>query len=109
MLHQIESSHTDLAYDERRTRFTRHAHRQSKQRSIPPMILDLLQDFGASVRNHGADILFFDHTAIKRLRHHLGGDRGLRSFEPFFDAYAVLADDGSVITCGHRHKRIRRP
>lgn len=86
---------------------TRHAQTRMAQRSIPPIALTLLEQFGSEMRHHGADVLFMDKAARRRIADAFGGDRALRMLGPVLDSYAVLAG-GSVITVGHRTKRLRR-
>ena len=81
---------------------TRHASARLQQRAIPPFALELLERFGAEERCGGAIRLFFDRAARKRVQRHFGGPRGLRSVEHLLNTYAVLGDNGSVITVGHR-------
>ena len=87
---------------------SRHAADRLQQRGIPPIVIDLLERFGASERSNGAEKIFFDKKAKKNLQHHFGGAGSLRVLEPWLDAYAVIADDGVVITAGRRRKRIVR-
>lgn len=86
---------------------SQHAYGRAQQRSIPPMVMDLLQDFGASARVRGADTCFFDQSARRRLRAELGVDR-CRFIEQWLNTYVVVADDGSVITVARRTRRLRR-
>ena len=87
---------------------THHAETRLAQRGIPPFILEFLCRFGATERCNDADKLFFDKRSRKQLKSHLGGARSLRLIEPWLGAYAVLGDDGNVVTVGHRQKRIKR-
>jgi len=90
------------------TYFSKHASERTQQRGVPPMVVALLEDHGSVFRSGDADILIFDKQALKRLRHHLGGDRGLRVIDRWLNVYAVLSDDGLVVTVGHRTKHISR-
>jgi hypothetical protein len=47
--------------------------------------------------------LFFDKAARKRMERHFGGRRGLRLIDRWLNAYAVIGDNGKVVTIGHRH------
>lgn len=81
-----------------------HASIRSQQRGIPPMVIDLLMQFGA--REHdsrGAEILYFDRRSRRRVEAYAGGLIGKLS--EHLDAYAVLAG-GQVVTVGTRYKRI---
>jgi hypothetical protein len=91
-----------------RENLSHHAGRRLQQRALPPFVVDLLMGFGAAERCGGAERFFFDKAARKRLRDHFGGKRGLRLVEPFLDTYAVVADDGTVVTVAHRTGRVHR-
>jgi hypothetical protein len=85
---------------------TRHAQARCRQRGIPPSIVEHLLDFGNEVHDHrGACVVFFDHRARERLRSLYGHD-GFKRIEPHLKAYAVVADDGAIVTVGHRRHRI---
>lgn len=86
---------------------THHAGVRRQQRCIPPEALDLLWDFGRVARSHGADRLFFDRRSRRRVAAALGPD-GLRRAERLLNTYAVVADDGAVITCAWRSRRLHR-
>lgn len=85
-----------------------HAVTRLAQRGIPPLVVDLLCQFGASERCNQAEKIYFDQCSRRHLQAYLGGARSLRLLEPWLDTYAVLADDGTVVTVGHRQKRINR-
>mgnify|MGYP001039541658 CR=1 FL=1 len=87
---------------------TVHSRKRLQQRAIPPLIVDLLMQFGSASRANGAERLMFDKMAIKRLRHHLGGDRGLKVVERWLGVYAVVGDNGMVVTAAHKQERCRR-
>jgi hypothetical protein len=86
---------------------TRHATSRSQQRSIPPFAVELFERYGASCRHNGADILFMDKQARKRIAKDFGGARALRFVEPLLGTYAVV-ENGKVITLAHRTKRFKR-
>jgi hypothetical protein len=88
---------------------TRHAQERLQQRAIPPLVEGLLHEFGTAMRCGGADKIFFDKAARRRLQAHLGGARGLRTIEPWLNVYLVVGDDGKTVTAGHRQGRFRRP
>jgi hypothetical protein len=85
-----------------------HSRSRLQQRAIPRLAVDLLLDHGCRVRSRGADLVFFDKPALKRLRRALGGNRGLQMVDRWLNSYAVVADDGLLITLGHRTRRVRR-
>jgi hypothetical protein len=86
---------------------TRHASVRRQQRSIPLEAVDLLWEFGTVARANGADCLFFDRVARQRAATTIGRNE-LRRAERYLNAYAVVADDGAVITVAWRTRRLRR-
>jgi len=90
------------------TPFSRHALGRMAQRALPTAALDLVLSYGASIRVHGADSYFFDKAARRRAREQLG-DTAARCAERYMNTYAVVADDGTVITAAWRTRRLRRP
>jgi hypothetical protein len=83
---------------------TQHAAVRLQQRAIPPYVIEFLERFGTEARCGGADRLFFDKAARKRLERHMGGPRALRHVEPWLNLYVVIGDNGRVITAGHRYR-----
>ena len=88
-------------------KMTFHAKKRMQQRAIPPFVIDLLETCGSERRVGGASKLFFDKAARKRLMHHVGGQRGLRVVEQWLSVYAIVADDGQIVTTAHTVKRNR--
>jgi hypothetical protein len=86
---------------------TRHATARRQGRGIPPFVVNLLVEQGASMRHDGADVFYIDKEARRRIRRALG-DRIHTALESYLDAYVVLGDDGSVITTAWRTRRLRR-
>lgn len=85
-----------------------HAQARLQQRGIPPIIVERLLDFGRETYDHrGGTILFFDHKARKTLRRRMATE-SFKQIESHLDAYAVLGEDGMVVTVGHRTQRINR-
>lgn len=83
---------------------TQHSSIRAKQRGIPPLIIDLLLEFGARVHDgKGAEVCYFDHRSKKRLQSYAGGLLGKLSGE--LDAYAVVSGD-KIVTVGTRFKHI---
>ncbi len=85
-------------------RFTAHAARRLQQRATPPFVVELLELCGTESRCRQAERLFFDKAAKKRLKRYLGGGRGLQLVERWLGVYAVIADNGQVITVAHRRR-----
>jgi hypothetical protein len=83
-----------------------HARVRMQQRGINESVLERLIEFGETRHDHhGAEIVFFDKAARRRLAARLDA-RVVKAMERQMRAYAVLAGNGEVITVGHRVKRI---
>ena len=83
---------------------TAHATIRSQQRGIPPIMLDLLLEFGCREHDHaGAEIIYFDRRSKKRIESYAGGL--ISKLSEHLDSYAVVAD-GEIVTVGTRYKRI---
>ena len=84
---------------------TDHAAARMQQRGIRAQALEALLDYGRVVHVEGGrDIVYFDKKSRARLAKAGGGadaDRLTRT-------YAILASDGTVVTVGHRFRRIPR-
>ena len=87
------------------TPLTQHARIRMQQRGIPPAALEALLLFGREAHDHrrGCRVMLFDKRARRRLAEHLGP--GIRSFERYLDAYAVVGPDDAVVTVGHRRRK----
>jgi len=69
------------------------------------MLLDLLWRYGArKYDKHGAEIVYFDSRARKRVHAYTGG--ALAKLSEQLNSYAILEGD-TVVTVGHRYKNIR--
>ena len=87
---------------------TQHAQARMQQRGITVTTLNSLLDYGAQSHDHrGATIIYFDKKAKRRLLRDSGRDV-YRVMEKQLNAYAVVGNDGAVVTVGHRDKRIPR-
>lgn len=83
---------------------TKHAQTRTQQRAIPPMLIDLLLQFGSSERSGtGVSKVFFDKVSRRKVRAYAGSLAGL--LDEHLDVYAVVTDDMTVITAGHRTGR----
>ena len=84
---------------------THHATTRSQQRGVPPLIVDLLLQFGA--REHiseGLEILYFDQRSKKRLHSYAG--KLIGKLNEQLDSYAMISG-GRIVTVGARYKRIK--
>lgn len=88
---------------------TKHAQDRSQQRSIPPLIKEWLIEYGARTRGpHKAIVCHFDRTSRRRLSASVGKEV-VKRLGGMLDTYLVLSnDEQTLITAGHRSKRIRR-
>ena len=86
---------------------TSHANVRSQQRAIPPMLIDLLLQFGITEKaGPGASKVFFDKTSRRKVRSYAGPLASM--LDGHLDIYVVVADDQTVITVGHRNERFTR-
>ena len=84
---------------------TRHAKTRMQQRGIRPAMLEALLDYGRVARaGGGCDIVYFD----KRARVQLARAVAAPAADRVCKSYAIVASDGTVITVGHRTRRIPR-
>jgi len=88
------------------TAYTHHAIARAQQRAVPPLVVNWLLDYGRARRHNGADVYFFDRRSRRRLEREVGGV-ALRRLDDLLDAYAVVADDGHVVTVGRRYRRLK--
>lgn len=87
---------------------TAHASTRAQQRGLPPLVLDWLHAFGEEHHDsRGATILFFNKVARRRLERAVGREP-VRRMQQWLNAYAVVSNDGKLVTAGHRYKRIRQ-
>jgi hypothetical protein len=87
---------------------TQHAVSRMQQRGIKTQTVEMLLQCGRKTHDHnGATILHFDKQARARLRERYGQET-YRSFDGQLNAYAVVAANGSIMTVGHRVRRIGR-
>lgn len=85
---------------------THHAAKRLQQRGIPESILPLLIAYGEEEYDHqGTTLLYFNKRARQQIAKVLPQHQ-LKSLEHALNAYAVLGQDGAVVTVGHRTQRI---
>jgi hypothetical protein len=101
MRHHFENDWQAVEFD-----LTKHAQARSQQRSISPFIIDLLLDFGCQVRSGHANKYLLDKRGRRKIRQYLGS-RCYQQIEDKLSCWAVVGDDGAVVSVGHRTRRIR--
>jgi hypothetical protein len=86
-----------------------HASRRVQKRSVPPIVLDWLRDYGSEQYDgRGAVIRYFDRAAKARLEQ-VCGRRFVQMNKKYLAAYIIEDTAGrSVITVGYRNRRISR-
>ena len=88
---------------------TKHAEIRAQQRCIPPGILRWLDEFGEEEYDgHGGVKLYFSRSSIDRMKRQLGPQL-VKHNARWLQAYQVdSSHDGTTLTCGWRHRRVRR-
>lgn len=83
-----------------------HAQVRTQQRGIPPLVVDLLMQFGTRINSgEGTEICFFDRRARKHIHAYAGGL--FSRLNEQLDAYAVVSGE-KVVTVGTRYKKLNR-
>jgi hypothetical protein len=86
-------------------RFSRHAQSRMQQRGIARNAIDCILEFGREQHDHhGAVVVMLDRAATRRLARN-GAARGAQ-LDALRGLYAVVGNDGSIFTVGHRTRRI---
>ena len=87
---------------------TDHARTRMQQRGIRAEAIAALLDFGCARHLHseGRELVFFDKKARARLAQANPG--AAREAGRLRRTYAILGSDGTVITVGHRYRRVTR-
>ena len=86
---------------------TRHVTTRSRQRTIPPLIIDWLCKYGCRLQGmNGTTVCFFDRESRRSLAAEVG-QVIVRRLADMMDAYVVLSGD-SIVTVGHRYKPLIR-
>lgn len=87
---------------------TRHAAIRMQQRTVPPLVVEWLLEYGATERSGGGTQMhYFTKDSRRRLAKRVG-DQIINRLSALLDAYVVVGSDGVVITVGHRCRRIQR-
>lgn len=85
-----------------------HARIRSQQRSVPEAVVDFLEQFGTARRCGGAS----RYSLTKRDRLALTAPdlprRDRCEIARYANCFAIIADNGLVITVGHRIKRFKQ-
>ena len=84
-----------------------HAALRLQQRGISRTLLDLLTEHGEAVRGGNAVIYYFNDKRRARVKHHVG-DEVYKAVADRLNIYAVVSNDGEIITVGHHYRRMYR-
>lgn len=82
-----------------------HARHRQQNRSIPDDVIDLVLDYGRTIRRRGADVYLLGRKERQRLADQIGRD-AVKALEQKLHAYVVVSNDGRAITCGWRTRRL---
>jgi hypothetical protein len=86
---------------------THHARARMQQRGVSAAALGALLDFGRfAPAGGGCDIVFLDRKARQRLAS--AGAIAPAEADRLCNSYAIVESNGTVITVGHRFRRIPR-
>ena len=85
---------------------TKHASARCQQRSIPPVAIDLILDFGAVEYHRGREIILLDKKGLRKAKRYLGKllDGHLAVLK---DIYVVVAE-GMVVTVARKTGHLKR-
>lgn len=87
-------------------KLTKHASVRQQQRGIPPIIIDLLLNYG-TIEHAGKDATthYFDKASRRRVMAYAG--RLSSQIEEYLDYFAIVGNDGQVITVAPRIKKVK--
>ncbi len=85
---------------------SKHATARMQQRAIDTNIVDLLLAHGAHFYSGGSEVYLLDRKTREYMQSHRVVP--VNVLEKLRDAYIVVANDGTIVTAGHRHRRFLR-
>jgi len=90
-------------------RLTHHAETRLQQRGIPQQVFDMLMEWGHCCRlaDGAGKLVIFRKQDLARLKRLLPKPQWL-DVERRSRLYAVLSEDGAVVTAGHRYRHLLR-
>ncbi|MGZ8212886.1 MAG: hypothetical protein ACXWTP_00090 [Methylosarcina sp.] len=83
-----------------------HAQHRMRDRGIPPVFIDWLEQYGAIEPQNGAELIYFNHRSLKRLASYTGGLSN--KFDKLKNVYLVRGNNGKIVTAGYRNESIKR-
>jgi len=77
-----------------------------QQRSIPPLVVNWLLEFGQTRYDHRGGIVYYFDKHSRRNLERVVGSRVVARLADYLNAYLVSsASDEALVTVGHRYKR----
>jgi hypothetical protein len=87
---------------------TQHAHTRMQQRGIKQDTLEFLFEYGAEYYGgNNMRVLYFNKESRAKLLSNLSKSQKSK-IDSQLNAYAIITDEGQIITVGHRTKKITR-
>jgi len=81
---------------------TSHALRRSRERVIPQLIIDALQDYGDTrPAGNGSEEFYFTRKSWKHFASYVGPQAA--KLEKYRNTYAIIAPEGFIVTVAWRH------
>lgn len=85
---------------------SKHSQNRMKDRGIPPIVIDWLEQYGAIESQNGAEFIYFNQRSLKRLARYTGGFSN--KFDKLKNIYLVRGSNGIIVTTGYREESIKR-
>jgi hypothetical protein len=83
-----------------------HAKYRIKDRGIPPVFIDWLEQYGTIEPQNGAELIYFNHRSLKKLASYTGGLSN--KYDKLKTVYLVRGNNGRIVTAGYRNESIKR-
>ena len=87
---------------------TVHGMRRAQQRSIPPVVVEWLDEFGERIHDHHGGIkVYFSHRSVRKMQSSLGA-QFVGQISKYLGVYSMVdGSDGRTIALGWRSRRVR--
>ena len=90
-------------------KYSKHSIQQSQRRGILPIAIEALDRYGQEQYHGNGAITVYMNKASRRSMERDWGHRAVaKLWELVNDAYKVINTDGTIITVGHKYKKIQR-
>lgn len=83
---------------------SKHASQRMQQRGVPPLVVNWLLDYGRACHDHCHGIVYYFDKRSRRALQRAAGRRVVARLADYLDCYAVVSEEGTLVTVGHRHK-----